>query len=784
MTLEELKTQLPEPLAAELLARFDVFQTETESDDIDAFVSYMHAQNWIDDDLFEQLVSQEQIELTAFDMTTADDEDLTLAGADEDGCSTDGTGAGAVAKKNRPKYTILTMLGKGAMGLVHLAKDVDLQRKVAYKELLGEVAVNKTVLGRFLSEVQITAQLDHPNVVPVYSLDVRQDGSFAYSMKLVQGKTLKQLIQETKQFYDKQQPLDEEHALTTLLDHFLKVCDAMAFAHNKGVIHRDLKPANIMVGKYKEVYVMDWGIARLIKAPDQPELEELVELVQPDSDEPIEEMTQVGQIVGTPRYMSPQQAAGKNRELDGRSDQFALGLILFELIALKPGFTAKNQIELLKKVLQAHKEPLVHYHPKAKIPTELQAIVHKATALKIEDRYSSVGDMAHDIRRFLRGESVSVLPDNSLRKLLRWIGRNQQKTLTAVMVVLLLSASATIWSMYRKQLELAASRAHEKQLGHFLTLVARQTQQIDSHFLQIEGLLAELSSAATIALTHSQPSQDRFYLSQDFDQPGKQPPDLRLSPHYGKPISIDWPVYKLAPGVNLAHVQPWMSRLNLLRYDFQDIFVKSHTGGTQLVAPAQVRSLLAEKGVPLIWSFVGLEAGVHFAYPGKGGYKESYDPRERPWYKLSAHKHGFHWGVPYLDAQGQGVLVPCTTALYDDQTFIGVAGVEMTLDYIVNNLMQIPHAASVRLTYLLNEKGEVVVNSDHKPQAEGAPQKLANPDIVAQVLRKSSGYLETRGTQTPILWAYYRLNSLGWYYVVEAEMTQLFAQQGTEPDPS
>jgi serine/threonine-protein kinase len=134
------------------------------------------------------------------------------------------------------------------MGAIHIARDLYLRRKVALKTVLPEMAGHPQLLGRFLSEMQITAQLEHPNIVPIYGLEVGADGSLGYAMKLVQGRDLAQVIDETRALVEKGQPLDEEHKLEKRLEYFLKVCDALEYGHSKGIVHRDLKPANIMFG--------------------------------------------------------------------------------------------------------------------------------------------------------------------------------------------------------------------------------------------------------------------------------------------------------------------------------------------------------------------------------------------------------------------------------------------------------------------------------------------------------------------------------------------------------
>src|SRR6185369_7024279 len=217
------------------------------------------------------------------------------------------------------RFTPLAVLGQGAMGAIQIARDVYLRRKVALKTVLPAMAQHPQLLGRFLSEMQITAQLEHPNIVPIYALELGADGTLGYAMKLVQGHDLAQLIDETRAMVEKGQPLDEDHTLEKRLEYFLKVCDALDVAHAKGIVHRDLKPANVMVGRHNEVYLMDWGIARPMGAGDQAHDAGIS--VGLDDANPTDVLrTRVGALLGTPPYMSPEQVKGRTAELDARSD--------------------------------------------------------------------------------------------------------------------------------------------------------------------------------------------------------------------------------------------------------------------------------------------------------------------------------------------------------------------------------------------------------------------------------------------------------------------------------
>ncbi|MBF2052780.1 MAG: protein kinase [Candidatus Sericytochromatia bacterium] len=687
------------------------------------------------------------------------------------------------------RYDMLGSVGQGAMGEILLARDQELRRKVAFKQIHTNMATNPKVLQRFLTEAQITAQLDHPNIVPIYSLEATPDGSFGYSMKLIQGKTFKDLIREARSQLDSTGQTDEAHQQRTLLEHFLKVCDAMHYSHKKGVIHRDLKPANIMVGPYNEVYVMDWGIAKIMTRPDEAVDEDVAGLLQPDAHEPEMERTQLGQIMGTPRYMSPQQAAGRNDTLDGRCDQFALGLILFELVTLKPAFTAKGQVELLKKVLKAELEPMTAYAGQPRIPRELQAIVAKATAKRVDDRYASVADMSDDLRRFFRGEAVQARPDTAWQKVLRWVGQHRELTLGLILLLALLSGGGMIWSLLQRQQAMQQAQEHRQKLSRFLLQVGQRAQLIDSRFMAFERLLTQLAGATSNQLSFGQPGKGPTFTHLDFLGPKTQPPDLAPAPAYGVDLSFAHASYKISPGISRAAIQPLMQQLEPLRHVFRQVTLASQSEATAFLPAAAAERLLREEGVPAVWAFMGLEEGLLVNYPGNTGYPPNYDARKRPWYTESLQQRGPRWKSPYIDASGRGFVLPCTLPLYDSQQrFRGVVAMEMTLEYIKQNFLEIKDLPGVKASYLLDAQGRVLVSSLEQNQdfAVGTLvdsarelQPYGRSEILPAIQAQNAGSYEyTEAGQRQVL-AYYPLRAVGWTYLVEADTEQL--QTTTRP---
>jgi WD40 repeat protein/serine/threonine protein kinase len=357
------------------------------------------------------------------------------------------------------RYQVRSEIGRGGMGAVHKVWDDDLRRSLAMKVMhprkqAGAEESTSTVdpeqLGRFLEEAQITGQLDHPGVVPVHDLGIDERGCVYFTMRLVRGRELREVL-------DLARNGQEGWTRTKVLGVILKVCEAMAFAHSKGVVHRDLKPANVMVGRFGETYVMDWGLARVLgrhdshdlrlkkaESPSQVSLVQSVrrEAAEIDPDSPL--VTMDGDVVGTPSYMAPEQARGQLDRVGPHSDVYSLGGILYYMLTGRAPYVAPEERvsphTVLNRVLAGPPEPVERFVKDA--PIELVAICEKAMTRELETRYAGMLDVAEDIQAFLENRVVRAHERGAAAEFRKWVSRNRPTALAVAGLVALAIASA------------------------------------------------------------------------------------------------------------------------------------------------------------------------------------------------------------------------------------------------------------------------------------------------------------------------------------------------------
>lgn len=348
------------------------------------------------------------------------------------------------ASSSAGRFRILRPHARGGLGQVSVALDQELNREVALKEIQPAHADDEVSQRRFLLEAEITGGLEHPGIVPVYALGHGPDGRPFYAMRFVKGDSLKKSIEDFHRADNpnRNDPGARELARRQLLGRFIDVCNAMEYAHSRGVLHRDLKPGNIMVGRYGETLVVDWGLAKSV------EKEEIV------SDEPTLRpssalsglgQTLPGLAIGTPSYMSPEQAAGRLDDLGPASDVYSLGATLYHLLCGRPPFVKGDVHDILQRVERGEFE-----RPRqidGEIPAPLEAICLKSMALKSVDRYETARALADDLEHWLADEPVTALPDGIGDRLRRMARRHRGYVLVAglaMLVVAVVSSAAAV----------------------------------------------------------------------------------------------------------------------------------------------------------------------------------------------------------------------------------------------------------------------------------------------------------------------------------------------------
>jgi serine/threonine protein kinase len=452
-------------------------------------------------------------------------------------------------------YQVTGKLAEGGMGVVLKARDQRVHRSVAMKVLHSGHEFSADKLMRFVGEAQLTGQLEHPNIVPVYQLGLLADGQVFYTMKYVRGRTLEDVLEKLRHGDPE---TCKHYPLSALLTVFMKVADALAFAHSRGVVHRDLKPANLMIGAFGEVLIMDWGLAKRLaeeaEATPNPSAPNESPNPQDSSDSAGPPLsissegrfhTLHGLVVGTPPYLSPEQAA-VGLPLDKRSDIHVMGVILYEMLALRPPLDSMEPLDSLEAIRKGALIPLeerIHltapdgtpppkltHCPGAKPPEGLVAIVQKAMQHDPSLRYQKVEDLQSDILAFQNGFAPSAERAGFLRQLQLLLGRRRREAVLVgcfLVISQLLLAYFLNWiaadrkmlrlserTLATKNLELNSANQRLEQIVYQLRNTAERNYRDAASLLQEKRSSQALAqiNLALVGVTDSPKMQARYLI--------------------------------------------------------------------------------------------------------------------------------------------------------------------------------------------------------------------------------------------------------------------------------
>ncbi len=519
-----------------------------------------------------------------------------------------------LAAQNR--YRVGETVALGGMGAILSALEGPTKRTVAMKVMLGGTS-ERSVL-RFISEAQVTAQLEHPNIVPVHEVGVDDRGQIYYTMKLVRGITLKKVLDLMA---DGVVPTIEKYPLAALLIIFQKVCDAIAFAHSRGVMHRDLKPENVMLDDFGVVLVMDWGLAKVVGRDDiadfsngssatpQPSIGSSRDPADASSSgsSPSTLMTLAGTVLGTPKYMSPEQARGEIKTLDSRCDVYSLGAILFQILYLRVPISGRRSEEVLLKVqrgeIQWPGNAFVSPHlPGRRVPESLVAVCRKALALDREHRYATISDLQADITAYQSGFATLAENAGAWKQLQLLIARH--RALAAALVAMFFLSVFFSVNLIRERNHATdqAQRANDALTALKRSAPAfRQLADREANVLNFGPALAQLEAAMSLEPGRPADLWRRGHLLIGLERFGEAAATLRaaakLDPTNARQAEIGVLLDRMEAG---RPSERYAAELSWPVYD--QLFTAGHNG--EALALSRHLHLDAEKRLPLVQKLV------------------------------------------------------------------------------------------------------------------------------------------------------------------------------------
>ena len=669
------------------------------------------------------------------------------------------------------EYRLGKIFAEGGQGIIREGEDLTLRRLVAIKTLKAQPDDSFT-RGQFLQEARVTAQLSHPAIVPIYSLNSDDQNGLHLVMKLIDGKTLKSYLEQLDHQYRTSgiAQFDEHKSLMYRLEIFLRVCDALEYANSRNIMHCDLKPENILIGEFHETYIMDWGIARLIQEPGyDPE-----KWVRPST------------ISGTPRFLSPEAIHGEHT--DQRADIYALGLILFEITTLREAYMARTSAEVVSLIREGRIAETRHKYG-CKIDPDLKAIIAKATAYDREKRYQTVHELSTDLRHYMTGEETSANPYHFFGKVTSFAVHHKRLSLAFTVLCILALLLAFGFTGYRITRQINQAHIYSRELGTAMLHATACADYIETNIVRSAQFLSAITSEY-VFLLGADPGDDEggipdctlpvTALKADAKDP---PPSLLYSSVYHRKIDFSHFAYKTVHEGSLTGVERHrLHVLEHLRESIMNVFTSRLPKELADATPGEQNEYLRLKGIPLHLLLFGFPDGEYVVYPGSGSYASDYDPRKRHWYKTALEGDGgFAWSKPYPgNTAAAGYLLSCNFPMLDTSgNFLGVAGFDLHLNTIIRDLKEQGNTGNgVIEKTLVDNTGLILLSTGARFAAAMETNKedsltirIEDQELFAQIKALKYGTISRDENDRRIIYCVNYLPSQDWYYIEKIDVS-------------